>query len=184
MFRVKSFDLRRWFATPDAAATARPLALVTLALLPLRLWARAAIGYGDSEALYATWGAHPQLFYRDHPGLLGVFARGLAEGAGGIPTPTAIHGFSLAVLCGFPFLFFAVCRLFQRDEPYGQRRALVAAVAVAVTPSSRSASSASRRTSSSPRCGSPHLGRLALRFSEILEKLGQMAPPQWPSRAQ
>jgi hypothetical protein len=134
VFRVKSFDLRRWFATPDAAATARPLALVTLALLPLRLWARAAIGYGDSEALYATWGAHPQLFYRDHPGLLGIFARGLAEGAGGIPTPTAIHGFSLAVLCGFPFLFFAVCRLFQRDEPYGQRRALVAAVAVAVTP--------------------------------------------------
>jgi hypothetical protein len=131
---VKSFDLRGWFATPDAAATARPLALLTLVLLPLRLWARGAIGYGDSEALYATWGAHPQLFYRDHPGLLGIFSRGLADGTGGIPTPAAIHGFSLAVLCGFPFLFFAVCRLFQHDEAYGQRRALVAAVAIAVTP--------------------------------------------------
>lgn len=134
MYRVKSFDLHRWFATSDAVATARPLALLTVALLPLRLWARAAIGYGDSEALYATWGAHPQFFYRDHPGLLGIFSRGLAEGAGGIPTPTAIHGFSLAVLCGFPFLFFAVCRLFQHDESYGQRRALVAAIAIAVTP--------------------------------------------------
>jgi len=143
MHAMSRFDLRRWFEASADAGSTRPLALLTLALLPLRLWARATIGYGDSEALYATWGAHPQVFYRDHPGLLGVFSRGLAT-AGGIPTPTAIHGFSAAVLSAFPFLFFAVCRVFQREEgakqtggertDRGHRRALVAALAVAVTP--------------------------------------------------
>ncbi len=55
----------------------------------LRLYAGRRVGFGDSEALYASYALHPQPAYLDHPGLVGVLAR--AIGHGGPPTPQAAH---------------------------------------------------------------------------------------------
>ena len=58
-------------------------------LLAVRLFAAARVGFGDTEALYATYALHPQPAYLDHPGLIGVFARVL--GGGTAPDPAAAH---------------------------------------------------------------------------------------------
>ncbi len=57
--------------------------------LALRLYAARKVGFGDSEALYASYALHPQPAYLDHPGLIGVFAR--AIGRGGAPTSLGSH---------------------------------------------------------------------------------------------
>ena len=47
----------------------------TLSLLAVHLYASKSLGFGDSEALYATYSLHPQATYVDHPGAVGfVFA--------------------------------------------------------------------------------------------------------------
>jgi hypothetical protein len=65
------------------------LALATLVLLAVRIYAAQRIGFGDSEALYACYARHPQPVYLDHPGLVGLFARLL--GGGDAPSPFAAH---------------------------------------------------------------------------------------------
>src|SRR6185436_6283936 len=69
--------------------TAVILAIGTLALLAVRIYAAQRIGFGDAEALYACYARHPQPVYLDHPGLVGVVARLL--GGGDAPSPFAAH---------------------------------------------------------------------------------------------
>src|SRR6185436_6162329 len=69
--------------------TAVILAIGTLALLAVRLYAATRLGFGDAEALYACYARHPQPVYLDHPGLIGVIARMI--GRGGAPGPIAAH---------------------------------------------------------------------------------------------
>ena len=52
-------------------------------------------GFGDAEALYASYALHPQPAYLDHPGLVGFVARAL--GAGGAPTPQTAHVFASVI---------------------------------------------------------------------------------------
>ncbi|MBX3181616.1 MAG: glycosyltransferase family 39 protein [Polyangiaceae bacterium] len=71
--------------------------LGSLVLLGLRLWLGTRVGYGDAEALYASYASFPQPGYLDHPGLIGSVARWLGDGAP--PPARLIHLFS-AVLGG------------------------------------------------------------------------------------
>jgi hypothetical protein len=57
--------------------------------LGLRLYAAARVGFGDSEALYASYALHPAPEYLDHPGLIGLLAR--AIGNGSAPSPVWAH---------------------------------------------------------------------------------------------
>jgi hypothetical protein len=65
------------------------LAGASAALLAVRVLAATRLGFGDSEALYASYALHPQPAYLDHPGLVGVVARAL--GGGVAPAPTRTH---------------------------------------------------------------------------------------------
>src|SRR5579883_2160722 len=98
------------------AATARrppPVELVALAvtsaaLLAVRLWASARVGFGDAEALYAAYAVHPQPAYLDHPGLVGVVAR--AIGGGTAPRPTPAHVVTSALATCLPWAMALACR--------------------------------------------------------------------------
>jgi hypothetical protein len=59
--------------------------LISLVLCGLRLDLASHVGFSDAEALFVSYGFHPQPAYVDYPGLIGWFARFLA------PTPGAIH---------------------------------------------------------------------------------------------
>ena len=63
--------------------------LASVLLLAVRLYAAGELGFGDSEALYASYALYPQPVYLDHPGLIGLLARLI--GGGGAPSPSAAH---------------------------------------------------------------------------------------------
>ena len=67
----------------------------TAVFLALRLVAASRVGFGDSEALYASYALHPQPAYLDHPGLVGLLAR--AVGGGTAPTPDRAHLFTAVI---------------------------------------------------------------------------------------
>jgi hypothetical protein len=101
---------------------------VTLALLAVHLAAAWQVGFGDSEALYASYALHPQPAYLDHPGLVGVLARLL--GGGGAPTPERAHAVT-SILCA---LFPAVMALACLACGASWKRALSGATVVALVP--------------------------------------------------
>lgn len=105
-----------------------PLVAVTVVLLAVRLWAATVVGFGDSEALYACWAVHPQPAYLDHPGLVGIVARAIGEGAS--PSPGRAHAVTAIVASAFPWLVLATARAFGADR----RRAVIAALVVALVP--------------------------------------------------
>ncbi len=112
----------------------RSLIAITAVLLALRLYAAKLIGFGDSEALYATYALHPSLTYLDHPGFIGFAAHLLSLGglgsASGTPAPDVLHAASAVISTAFPILFFTLTRSAGASE----RRAEIAAGLVAVTP--------------------------------------------------
>src|SRR5687767_15975012 len=85
-----------------------PLAVVTAVLLFLRLFAATKVGFGDSEALYASYAAHPQPAYLDHPGLVGLVARAIGEGA--VPSPSRTHVVTSIVATLVPWILVYVAR--------------------------------------------------------------------------
>lgn len=107
----------------------RALFAVSVALLAVRLFASYRVGFGDSEALYASWALHPQPAYLDHPGLVGLVAR--AIGGGAAPTPTQAHLLTSLAASLIPLLLVAVARAFGAEE----RRAALAGLVFAVVPS-------------------------------------------------
>jgi hypothetical protein len=104
------------------------LLVLTVVLMLVRLWAARVVGFGDSEALYATWALHPQPAYLDHPGLVGVLAASL--GGGGVPSPVAAHTVTAALASTFPWLVVVVARRLGAEL----RPAAVAGLVVAATP--------------------------------------------------
>jgi hypothetical protein len=73
-------------------ALVSPVVLLAVASgvgLALRLYAAVRIGFGDSEALYASYALHPAPAYLDHPGLIGLFARAIGDGSA--PSPVWAH---------------------------------------------------------------------------------------------
>jgi hypothetical protein len=104
------------------------LLLVTAVGFGVRMIAAKKIGFGDSEALYATYAKFQQPAYLDHPGLVGVFARAL--GGGGIPSPQAAHVATAALASMVPWLVVIVAR----SVGAAARAAAIAGIVVAATP--------------------------------------------------
>lgn len=109
-------------ATPTAL-----LALASLVLLATRLHAATVVGFGDSEALYASWALHPQPAYLDHPALVAVLARAL--GGGGAPTPAQAHVVSAVLATAVPWLAFLAARAAGASARHAAVGGLVLALA-------------------------------------------------------
>jgi|HubBroStandDraft_1064217.scaffolds.fasta_scaffold13907_2 dolichyl-phosphate-mannose-protein mannosyltransferase len=103
-------------------------AAASAALFIVRLVAAARVGFGDSEALYASYALHPQPAYLDHPGLIGIVARAL--GGGAAPTPSQAHVMTSLVSTIVPWLMALTCRACGATW----RRSLAAGLATAVVP--------------------------------------------------
>ncbi|MBX3188267.1 MAG: glycosyltransferase family 39 protein [Labilithrix sp.] len=104
------------------------LLAVSVVLFAVRVYAATTVGFGDSEALYASWAVHPQPAYLDHPGLVGVVARAIGEGAS--PTPMRAHAVTAIVATLLPWLVYASARAFGATK----ERAAYAGLAVALVP--------------------------------------------------
>lgn len=104
------------------------LGIVSLALLAVRMYATAHVGFGDSEALYACYAMHPQPAYLDHPGLVGTIARVI--GGGTAPSPLAAHVVTSLAATAFPWAVALACRA----SGASWRRAFAGAVVVALVP--------------------------------------------------
>jgi hypothetical protein len=113
---------------PEDRRAVVALGAVSVALLAVRLYAATHVGFGDSEALYASYALHPQPAYLDHPGLVGTAAR--LVGGGSSPSPLAAHLVTSVLATAFPWIVALACR--AAGAPW--RRSLVAALVVAVAP--------------------------------------------------
>src|SRR5580658_4634835 len=113
---------------PERSIELLALAGLSLALLVVRLVASARIGFGDSEALYASYALHPQPAYLDHPGLIGGIAR--AIGGGTAPTPEGAHLVTSVAATLVPWALVLACRACGAEV----RHALVAGLVFALVP--------------------------------------------------
>jgi hypothetical protein len=114
--------------TQGARGPAIVLAVASAALLAARLYAASHVGFGDSEALYATYALHPQPAYLDHPGLIGIIARAIG---GGLPlTPERAHLVTAILATIFPWFVALAARLAGATR----RAAFVAGLAIAAAP--------------------------------------------------
>lgn len=86
----------------------RWLVALTCLFACARVYATYRLGFGDAEALYATYALHPQVMYLDHPGLIGVVARWLGDGAA--PSPYAAHAFTSIVATATPWIAVLAAR--------------------------------------------------------------------------
>jgi hypothetical protein len=107
---------------------ARLLGAMSALMLALRLYAATRVGFGDSEALYASYALHPQAAYLDHPCLVGILAR--AIGGGGAPTPMAAHLVTSVLATLVPWLGLVAARAAGAKPA----RATIAAIALACVP--------------------------------------------------
>ncbi|MBL8610707.1 MAG: glycosyltransferase family 39 protein [Myxococcales bacterium] len=115
----------------DEASLRRGVALLGAAIAALslvRLYAARTVGFGDSEALYASYALHPQPTYLDHPGLVGEIMR--AIGGGGAPTPATTHALTTCLLAVLPWAGV----LAARGAGATARRALAMGWLLVVTP--------------------------------------------------
>jgi hypothetical protein len=120
---------------PDATGASDPLwgraaflALLGLSvgMLGIRFYASQVVGFGDSEALYASYAAHPQPAYLDHPALVGIVARAIGEGA--IPTPLRAHAVTSLVATLVPWLVFWTARAVRAARGPAALAGLIVAV--------------------------------------------------------
>jgi hypothetical protein len=84
------------------------LGAASLALLIVRLVAATRVGFGDSEALYASYAMHPQPAYLDHPALVGLVAR--LVGRGTAPSPEQAHVVTATLATLVPWAMVVACR--------------------------------------------------------------------------
>lgn len=118
-------------ATAEAAPIPREvmgLGLVSALGLAIHTYAAGVVGFGDSEALYATYAQHPQLGYLDHPGLVGAVASLIGHGTS--PRPADAHILTSLVGALVPPLVAATASIAGASL----RRAAIAGLVVAVTP--------------------------------------------------
>lgn len=113
---------------PENPLGLRLMLAVTAVISLLRFYAASKVGFGDSEALYASYAVHPQPAYLDHPGLVGQVAS--AIGGGTAPAPGQVHTITTILAALVPWFVVGVARL------AGAKRfpALVAGFIVAVVP--------------------------------------------------
>ena len=123
MARLKAF-----FASRRPGPRLRQALWLSLALLALRLNAARGLGYGDAEALYASYALHPQPAYLDHPGLIGYLLRLL--GGGSAPSAETAHAVSAFIATLVPWLGALVVR--ASGLPW--ERAALSVLALALVP--------------------------------------------------
>lgn len=111
-----------------AASALFALAALSLVMFAVRIYAASVVGYGDSEALYACWAAHPQPAFLDHPGFVGVVARFIGEGA--IPTPLRTHAVTSLAASLIPWLAVGAARAVGATRGH----AAIAGIVVALCP--------------------------------------------------
>jgi hypothetical protein len=104
------------------------LIAISVGMLGVRFYAASHVGFGDSEALYACWAAHPQPAFLDHPGLVGLIARVLGEGT--TPTPLRTHAVTSLVATLVPWLAYGTARALGA----ARGRAALAGLVLAVVP--------------------------------------------------
>jgi Dolichyl-phosphate-mannose-protein mannosyltransferase len=121
-------DARAGTQGPGHRSAVTALAGASAALLALRLVAAGRVGFGDSEALYASYALHPQPAYLDHPGLVGLVARLI--GGGTAPSPLRAHAVTAILATAFPWMLALACRAAGASW----RRAWVAALVAALAP--------------------------------------------------
>jgi hypothetical protein len=109
-------------------AFAVTLAAISTLGLGLRLYAAARVGFGDSEALYASYAMHPAPAYLDHPGLVALFARALGDGTA--PSPVWAHRVTAVLATLAPWAVVLSARALR--APWD--RALAAGIVTAVVP--------------------------------------------------
>jgi hypothetical protein len=95
-------------APREARNALAALVFLSLAVLAVRYGASDSVGFGDSEALYASYALHPAPAYLDHPGLIGLLARTI--GGGTSPTPAQAHAVTSLLATLFPWVLAAACR--------------------------------------------------------------------------
>jgi hypothetical protein len=118
---------------PSPTRPARPTELLALAavsavLLAARLVASTRVGFGDSEALYASYAIHPQPAYLDHPGLIGGIARII--GGNTAPSPARAHLVTSSLATLVPWAMVLACRACGAPA----RRAFATGVVFALVP--------------------------------------------------
>ena len=113
---------------PSNPLSLRLLLGVTGVLSSLRLYAMSHVGFGDSEALYASYAVHPQPAYLDHPGLIGEIARVIGDGTA--PRPDRAHFYTSILAAVVPWLVAGVARIAGAKKA----DAMAAGLVVAVTP--------------------------------------------------
>jgi hypothetical protein len=121
-----------WATKADApwpSGLLRVLGAVSLVVLGLRLYAAQVVGFGDGEALYASYALHPAATYLDHPGLVGLCMRALAQGQGA-PSPRTVHIATSLAMAAFPWLAVWTARIVGASPP----RALGLGIALALAP--------------------------------------------------
>jgi hypothetical protein len=104
------------------------LVAISVGMLGVRLYAASHVGFGDSEALYASWAAHPQPAFLDHPGLVGLVSRFIGEGT--TPTPLRTHAVTSLLATLVPWVVFVAARALGA----ARGRAALAGLIVAVIP--------------------------------------------------
>ncbi|CAN5524689.1 hypothetical protein BH09MYX1_BH09MYX1_43080 [soil metagenome] len=104
------------------------LTALSAVLLAVRFYAANTIGFGDSEALYITYGLHPQPAYLDHPGLIGTFAAALR--GDGAPPPEDVHRISAVLATMAPWIVSIVAKALGATP----RASYVAAIICACAP--------------------------------------------------
>ncbi len=95
-------------------------------MFAVRLYASGRVGFGDSEALYASYALHPQPAYLDHPGLVGVAMR--AIGGGTAPDPASAHLVTSIAATLVPWAMALACRAAGATWPRSAATALVVAL--------------------------------------------------------
>jgi hypothetical protein len=87
---------------------------LSLTLFIARVAALQGLGFGDSEALYASYALFPQPAYLDHPGLVGAVMR--LVGWGGAPSPSAAHLLAAFIAALVPWIGATASRAFGADS--------------------------------------------------------------------
>lgn len=112
--------------TPRPFSPFVALLIASTLLFAARLYAASTLGYGDAEALYATYALHPAPAYVDHPGLVAVLAALIGHGS--VPSPRAAHVVTSVLATLVPWLAFLAARLAGAPRKRAAQIALVFAL--------------------------------------------------------
>jgi len=115
--------------SPELDNLAKSAVAVSVLLIAARIVLSEGIGFGDAEALYASYALFGQATYLDHPGLIGWLGSLLA-GERGTPDPVTVHRFTSIAATAIPWLG----GLAARGAGASYKGVLVAVIAIAIVP--------------------------------------------------